>query len=123
MLATDRKAVMGVGEPSYTSGAHIWKGTLEILNPNPAIMSTMPKRRAWLPKGVPLLRVKSASRSAMTSRDVLPVKPYTTTMPYSRTAELMALRIRNFIADSPERLSLRNAASAAIGSVVSSSEM
>ena len=42
MLATDRKAVTGVGEPSYTSGAHIWKGAAVILKPNPATISTIP---------------------------------------------------------------------------------
>ena len=28
---TDRKATTGVGEPSYTSGVHWWKGTAAIL--------------------------------------------------------------------------------------------
>ena len=28
---TERKAVNGVGAPSYTSGHHMWKGTLAIL--------------------------------------------------------------------------------------------
>src|SRR3954471_24452339 len=26
-------AVIGFGEPSYTSGAHMWKGTVDTLNP------------------------------------------------------------------------------------------
>ena len=42
-------------------------------------------------------------------------------MPYSRIAELIALSIRNFMPDSDERPSRRNAASAAIGRAVSSS--
>ena len=29
---TDKKATTGVGEPSYTSGVHWWKGTAAILN-------------------------------------------------------------------------------------------
>src|SRR6478735_5804304 len=33
--ATERKAVTGVGDPSYVSGAQKWKGTAEILNANP----------------------------------------------------------------------------------------
>src|SRR5437870_5183192 len=33
---TDRNAVMGVGAPSYTSGAHMWNGTAAILKPTPA---------------------------------------------------------------------------------------
>ena len=28
-------AVAGVGAPSYTSGAHMWKGTAATLKPNP----------------------------------------------------------------------------------------
>ena len=38
--------VIGVGVPSYTSGAHIWNGTAVILNPNPAIKSAIPSSRA-----------------------------------------------------------------------------
>src|ERR1700680_4628370 len=33
---TDKNAVIGVGAPSYTSGAHMWNGTAAILNPTPA---------------------------------------------------------------------------------------
>src|SRR5436853_1602770 len=33
---TERNAVMGVGAPSYTSGAHMWNGTAAILKPTPA---------------------------------------------------------------------------------------
>src|SRR4051795_6406723 len=33
--ATERKAVTGVGAPSYVSGAQKWNGTAEILNANP----------------------------------------------------------------------------------------
>ena len=29
---TDKKATTGVGDPSYTSGVHWWKGTAAILN-------------------------------------------------------------------------------------------
>ena len=34
------KAVTGVGAPSYTSGAQLWKGTAEILKPKPVTTST-----------------------------------------------------------------------------------
>ena len=37
---TDRNAVIGVGAPSYTSGAHMWNGTAAILNAMPATSST-----------------------------------------------------------------------------------
>ena len=34
--AVEAKATIGVGPPSYTSGAHMWKGTAAILNPTAA---------------------------------------------------------------------------------------
>ena len=36
--ATDIKAVIGVGAPSYASGAHMWNGTIANLKPRPAII-------------------------------------------------------------------------------------
>ena len=39
--------VTDVGEPSYTSGAHIWKGTADILNAKPTKIKTIPKVRAY----------------------------------------------------------------------------
>ena len=59
----------------------------------------------------------------MSSSMVAPVKPYTSTIPYSSTAELIPLRMRNFMPASAERPSRLNAASAATGSAVSSREM
>src|SRR5215813_6613412 len=38
------KAETLVGAPSYTSGAHMWKGTAEILKPNPTRRSPTPAR-------------------------------------------------------------------------------
>ena len=40
-----KKAVTEVGEPWYTSGAYIWKGTAEILNAKPTKIKTIPKVR------------------------------------------------------------------------------
>ena len=40
LTPTDMKAVTGVGAPSYTSGAQLWKGTAEILKPKPVTTST-----------------------------------------------------------------------------------
>src|SRR2546423_13588757 len=37
----DINAVTGVGEPWYTSGAQIWKGAPETLNPRPTNMSAV----------------------------------------------------------------------------------
>src|SRR5829696_569614 len=33
--AVDKNPATGVGEPSYTSGAQKWNGTIETLNPRP----------------------------------------------------------------------------------------
>src|SRR5512141_1739508 len=43
---TERKAVKGVGAPSYTSGHHMWNGTAAILYPTPAATKTMPTTTA-----------------------------------------------------------------------------
>src|SRR4029450_1909899 len=32
---TERNAVIGVGAPSYVSGAHVWNGTADTLKPDP----------------------------------------------------------------------------------------
>src|SRR5579885_2739805 len=39
--ATERYAVTVVGAPSYASGAHMWKGTAEILKSRPTVVVTM----------------------------------------------------------------------------------
>src|SRR5215468_11299766 len=41
--AAAKKAVIGVGAPSYTSGVHIWNGTADTLKQKPANRNTMPK--------------------------------------------------------------------------------
>ena len=33
----------GVGAPWYTSGAQVWNGAADTLNPNPATTNTMPR--------------------------------------------------------------------------------
>src|SRR5436309_3740138 len=38
--AAVRSTLIVVGEPWYTSGAHMWNGTTATLNPNPAISNT-----------------------------------------------------------------------------------
>ena len=82
----------------------------------------MPNSSALLPNAAPPSSMP-AMMLAISGNEVLPVNPYTMTMPYSSTAELIALSIRNFMPDSVERVSLMNAASAAMGSAVSSSDM
>src|SRR6184192_2370118 len=73
---TDRNAVIGVGAPSYTSGAHMWNGTAAILKPTPATISTTESRSSG--------RVDAsadASAVAIAWRLVEPVSPYTSDMP------------------------------------------
>src|SRR5438477_4723840 len=41
--ATDKNAVIGVGAPSYVSGAHVWNGSADTLNANPTTQKTMPR--------------------------------------------------------------------------------
>ena len=38
-----KNSVTAVGEPSYTSGAHMWNGTADILNAKPTSIKTIPK--------------------------------------------------------------------------------
>src|SRR5207247_6356245 len=74
---TDRNAVTGVGAPSYTSGAHIWKGTAAILKPIPATT----RITARTSRGA---RVCPANRPDITRRLVVPESPYMSDMTYKR---------------------------------------
>ncbi len=64
----------GVGEPSYTSGAHMWNGTAATLKPKP--ISRRPRPSAAMSgSGLP------ESCAPMRLRLVVPVAPYTSAMP------------------------------------------
>src|SRR4051794_17674037 len=65
--ATDKNAVIGVGAPSYVSGAHVWNGTADTLNANPTTQKTMPS--------VTIGRVLSASDAPTLANTVSPVAP------------------------------------------------
>jgi hypothetical protein len=65
---TDKKAVMGVGEPSYVSGAHVWNGTADTLNPNPAMQNTTASVIIGTER-------PAASASPMSTSLVLPATP------------------------------------------------
>ena len=82
---TEKKLVTEVGEPWYTSGVHMWKGTAETLKARPTSMKTIPKI-------VPTL--KSLLLFAIPSRLVVPVKPYIKEQPYKRRPEESALRTK-----------------------------
>ena len=61
-------AVTDVGAPSYTSGAHMWNGTDEILNPKPT--SSRPR-----PIVISVSRGRVAAAAAIRSKLVEPVAP------------------------------------------------
>jgi len=62
-------AVTEVGAPSYTSGAHMWKGTEEILKPKPTSSSPSPMT------SIGSRPLPAATALAMRSRLVVPVAP------------------------------------------------
>src|SRR6202049_1028312 len=74
---TDRNAVIGVGAPSYTSGAHMWNGTAAILNPTPATTKITAKTSLGS-------RSCPANVTAIVRRFVVPESPYINDIPYRR---------------------------------------
>lgn len=46
--AVPMNTVTQVGEPSYTSGIHIWNGTAPNLNPTPTMRKAMPNTKPML---------------------------------------------------------------------------
>ena len=64
--AAAKKAVTGVGAPSYTSGVHMWNGTADTLKQRPTIRNTSPKVRP---------RPPSTAALAMPGNETVPVKP------------------------------------------------
>src|SRR3990172_8167471 len=72
---TDMNAVTDVGAPSYTSGAHMWKGTAATLNPNPATSSIIASMSAGL------LYTPAPMNAAISLRLVVPVTPKVIAMP------------------------------------------
>ena len=64
--AEAKKAVTGVGAPSYTSGVHMWNGTAETLKQRPASRKTRPNTR-------PIFDAVTAA--AMPVKLTVPVKP------------------------------------------------
>ncbi len=73
--AVPMNTVTQVGEPSYTSGSHMWNGTAPSLKPTPTIMNAIPKMR-------PILSPKCVWASCpITASSRCPVTPYTMDMP------------------------------------------
>ena len=76
LIKTDNAAILGikakklvteVGEPSYTSGVHIWKGTADTLKAKATIIKTIPNT-------APVLELSKFSE--IISKLVEPVNPY-----------------------------------------------
>ena len=82
-----KNKVTDVGEPSYTSGAHIWKGTADILNDRPTRIKTSPKT-------LPVDEEKIFSEIILKFVD--PVKPYIKEHPYNNRPEDKALSTKYF---------------------------
>src|SRR5438445_17094 len=71
---TLRNAVNGVGAPSYTSGHHMWNGTLAILYPTPARTKTTATTSASCAAGWPPKAWATKSR-LVTSESWAPIPP------------------------------------------------
>src|SRR3989441_9554139 len=79
-----RRTLIVVGEPWYTSGAHMWNGTTATLNPKPAISRTRAmisggSISGWAGRGGPVPRSKRAGGGFPSH--ALPADPLTTRMP------------------------------------------
>ncbi len=68
----EKRAVTGVGAPSYTSGVHTWNGAAATLNPSPIRIMASPssKNVLW----------RSSAESILVSM-VVPLEPYTSAIP------------------------------------------
>ena len=71
---TAKNAEIGVGAPSYTSGAHTWNGAEAILKNMPLATRMIPTTRSGVAGPAP-------SAFAMPARESVPVAPYTSEIP------------------------------------------
>ena len=71
LTPADMKAVTVVGAPSYTSGAHMWKGTLATLKPKPTSSRAAPEHG----EGDRLRATAPPPRAPPRSSEVLPLTP------------------------------------------------
>src|SRR2546423_1799374 len=90
------RAALGVGAPSYASGAQRWKGTAAILKPNPMTVMTMAMIttgsiiRRDAPSGLVMIRTAfSPTPLAIPARLVEPLTPYSRLNPKSVKAAAM----------------------------------
>ena len=97
---TDKYAVTGKGAPSYVSGAHEWKGTIDILNPIPEITNIALSNTTG--ESVKDALSKYEEISEKTS---WPVSPYRSENPYNISEADNTPNRKNFIAPSFDFLS------------------
>ena len=115
-VADAMKAVTGLGEPSYTSGVHMWNGTAATLKASPTKSRTMPAI------SVPSLTSTRVARKAwMPSSDVVPVAPYTSATPYKKIAEENAPSTKYLMPASSERARVRSYAARTYSGIDSTS--
>src|SRR6266702_6259346 len=71
------RTLIVVGEPWYTSGAHMWNGTTATLNPNPAIRKTSAMMSGGSIAGwtVRSRWVRNSAKSVVEGIDVVPAIP------------------------------------------------
>src|ERR1051326_1839039 len=95
--ATDMKAVIEVGAPSYASGVHWWNGTAAILKNMPAASVIMATNAIGSVSG------RRERTSAMSSKRVDPASPYSRDIPYNKIPDENAPNRKYFIDASFER--------------------
>src|ERR1051326_4092285 len=91
LTATDMKAVIDVGAPSYASGVHWWNGAAAILKNMPADSVTIAITEMGSVTG------RRDSASAISTNRVEPDNPYSSDMPYRRMPDENAPSRKYFI--------------------------
>ena len=95
---TAKKAVIDVGAPSYTSGVHIWKGAIEILNAIADKIIIMAKtNKGWFNDMFEKLVAKVVN-------DVVPVIPKIKDTPNNKNPDAIAPKMKYFNPASEEFL-------------------
>ena len=106
---TAKKKVDAEGEPSYTSGAHVWKGAIASLksklikiNINPNLISPMSKK--LISENVVLISPGDTliNKSLNSSKFMVPVTPYNNEEPNKNKLEEKAPKIKYLIPASTE---------------------
>src|SRR5947208_15811054 len=87
----EKRAVAGVGAPSYTSGVHTWNGAAATLQPSPIRIMASPSSTSGL---------STSSSEPILVSIVVPLEPYTSAIPEWKDAVANEPNRKYFIADS-----------------------